>query len=339
MICTYIRSSAIGTKRLCEQQYFLSYVLGIPQIPNHKAEMGTVVHKVMECLALEKLAQQNNQKNYQDDSLGKFPVGTSPEHLCDMSFNHYSIKSPNDWTDDDRRKCQEWTKKALNFDNGSVDPRNRNIFAVEKHFDFEINEPWATYDFNYQGEPIQGKLSLKGTVDLITQLDETTLEVLDWKTGRRWDWATDEIKTYKKLNEDFQLRMYHYALSKLFPNFKTILISIYFINGFWNGSKKDPKNWIPGGLYTLAFSKYDIPEFERRLEKQYKEIISCRNPQLTVSWKCNSFCHYGKTNYPGSNLSICEFIRRRTEEQGIDKVVELYTDPQHNIGIYNAPGE
>lgn len=338
MNITYLRSSAIGTHKLCEQQYFLSYILGIPQIPNHKAEKGTVTHKVFECLALDKFSQQNGKPNYIDDSLGELKVGTSPEDLLNLSFDHYSSKSPNEWTEKDREDCLEWVHTALTFQGGNFDPRNRNIFAAEQHFDFSIDKPWATYDFSYRGQKLEGQLSLKGTIDLITKINDTTLEVVDWKTGRRWDWAKDKVKTYRDLQDDFQLRMYHYALSHLFPEIKTILVSIYFINGFWNGTKKDGY-WVPGGVYTVAFAKHDLKIFEERLEKMYAKIVSTQKPELTRSWKCTSFCHFGKNLYPGSNLTICDFIKRRTQEMGINKVIEQFSDPNHHIDVYQAPGE
>ena len=46
---------------MCEQQYFLEYVLGYRSPSNKKADKGTIVHKVLEILAGIKLSQQNKE--------------------------------------------------------------------------------------------------------------------------------------------------------------------------------------------------------------------------------------------------------------------------------------
>ena len=45
MIVTYLRSSSIGAFSFCEQKYLMSYVLGLPDKQNAKAQLGNVLHK------------------------------------------------------------------------------------------------------------------------------------------------------------------------------------------------------------------------------------------------------------------------------------------------------
>ena len=84
------------------------------------------------------------------------------------------------------------------------DPRNRKIVDAEPHFDFVIDEPWADYNYTLNNENIHGKLAMKGTIDLITEVDDGVYEIIDWKTGRRLDWATGQEKTFAKLQKDPQ---------------------------------------------------------------------------------------------------------------------------------------
>ena len=51
MLVTYIRSSSYNNYAYCEMQYFMTYVLGYQSKSGKKADMGTMVHKVMEVLA------------------------------------------------------------------------------------------------------------------------------------------------------------------------------------------------------------------------------------------------------------------------------------------------
>lgn len=321
MLTTYFRSSSINTHSFCEQKYFISYVLGMPEDPNKKAEKGTIVHKVCECLALETEAKQKGKTFFVDEALGQLDVDQDVAHLLDMAFDHYSQKSPNLFDEKDRKECLKWCNKALEYQDGLYDPRNRKIIAAETMFDFPINKPWASYKM---GET-EGQLRIKGTIDLIAESSPGVLEIIDWKTGKRLDWATGEVKTYKKLRDDLQLRLYHYAASQLFPEYKVILVSIFFIND--------------GGVFTVPFSKHDLPIFEKRLREKYERVRDCQNPELSVSWKCTKLCHFGKNLYPGTKDTICNHIKKRVNKDGIELVTLECTDKNHNIDKYNAPGE
>lgn len=98
---------------MCPQQYFLSYVLGIPSPGGKKAEKGTVVHKVLECLAQGKKAEQENQSEFTDDALGILPTNRIWEdsfinELSRSSFDYYTQKSIHDFTNRDYKDCEKW---------------------------------------------------------------------------------------------------------------------------------------------------------------------------------------------------------------------------------------
>lgn len=350
----YFRSSSYNAWGMCPQQYFLSYTLGIPQRDNKKAEMGTVVHKVMECLAAAKYALQKGELQFTDDVAGT--VDFKPDmlytdnfvdYLFDKSFRFYTEKSTNEYDEKDRKTMREWTFKPLRLLNGSFDPRNRDIIAPELHFDFEIEEDWAKYEYELpHGEVIQGRLALKGTIDLVTQVADGVYESVDWKTGQRLDWGSNKpwphnIKTFEKLMVDPQLRIYHYALHHKFPDLKQLIPTIYFIND--HGTKAKP---VTGGVYSMAYEKDDIGETKEMIRKRFEKIKKTARPELVKSWKCKSFCHYGRTPHPsgeidprtGSPYTICEYIARKTRENGIASVIKNHIHPGHSIGNYKAPG-
>ena len=77
-------------------------------------------------------------------------------------------------------------------------------------------------------------------------------------TGRRLDWATGQEKTQEKLENDPQLRIYHYAVSHLYPEIDHIIFTIYFIND--------------GGPFSICFDKSDIPRTEDMLRQKF-EIV------------------------------------------------------------------
>ena len=61
MIVTYIRSSSYNNYDYCQLQYFITYVLGHRSTSGKKAQLGTIVHKVMECLAVCKKRLQGRK--------------------------------------------------------------------------------------------------------------------------------------------------------------------------------------------------------------------------------------------------------------------------------------
>lgn len=337
MICLYLRSSSIGTHRLCEQQYFLQYVLGMPELSNKRADIGTIVHKAMECLALYNLATKHGEDHIVDDELGKIPIGNcSVDELIEESFDYYTAaKSMNHhkWTLRDLGECKEIANKAVNHAGGLFDPRNRNIIMPEQRFDIEIKKPWAKYKYETpEGEILEGYLAIKGTIDLITYMDSTCIEAIDWKTGQRKDWATGKRKEWKSLNRDHQLRLYHYALSHLYPDIEDIYMSIFFITD--------------GGVFTVPFCSSDLTATEMMLQQRFEMIKRTQVPRLLkggCSWKCRSFCHFGKRKMDGTKStspttdSICKFIKDEVEKHGIKETMRRHGNPDA-YKTYKAPG-
>lgn len=316
--------------------------------------MGTIVHKVMECLAKAKKALQDGIDYFEDEVPGKVHIKHDMvysdgfvEFLFDKSYRYYTEKSPNTFDEKDRKKILEWTYKPLRTLNGHIDPRNRDILYPEFHFDFEIPDDWAKYEYTMpDGSKLEGRLALKGTIDLVSIVGDGVYESLDWKTGQRLDWGSNKswphnIKTYEKLLIDPQLRIYHYALHNSFPEAKQFIPTIYYIND--HGTKMKP---VPGGIFSMPYTKADIIQTKEMIRKRFEIIKSTSRPQLVKTWKCSRFCHFGMTAHKsgeidprtGQPYTICEYMAKRTRMVGLDKVIQEETSASHNIGNYKPPG-
>jgi hypothetical protein len=154
---------------------------------NKKADKGTIVHKVLEIAALAKKAAQDGKKTFIDDVVGETKTSDYRkkylEELIEKVYHYYTNAfNHHEWTDTDLNDCKKWTWKALEINNGMFDPRNMNVVAAEPHFDFEIKEDWAKYEHELpDGTKLSGYLSMKGTVDLVTDLGDGVYEIVDWK--------------------------------------------------------------------------------------------------------------------------------------------------------------
>jgi hypothetical protein len=331
---------------MCEQQYFIEYVLGWRGPSNKKADKGTITHKVLEILAVIKKAQQDGAKKAIDDILGEIDVDNyCLDSITEKVYSYYTKQfAHHQWTNKDQIDCRDWVYKAINLNGGMFDPRQRDILCPEQHFDIVIDKPWSKYEFNTQDEGVlSGNLALKGTIDLITRIDDNTLEVIDWKTGKRLDWATGQEKTQAKLQNDPQLMIYHYAISKLFPQYDHIIITIYFIND--------------GGPFSILFDKKDLARTEEMLRQKFEQIKKNKKPRLHKTWMCSKLCHFGKTTFENDQkilpiieyrdgqtcnkntyMTKCEQIKHDVEISGIDQVIADYKNSQHSFGKYKAPG-
>lgn len=339
MLITYIRSSSYNNYSYCQMQYFITYVLGYQPDSGKKAELGTIVHKVLEVLAkLKKYNQDNPKKNtlsINDDVLGEVNVKKScflkkdiVNEILELSYKFYTSDSKHNFTKGDNENCSKLVWDTLNYNDGQFDPRYRKIIAAEPHFDIPIDEDWAFYEYEIGGKKIKGQLAIKGTIDLVTESSDGIIEVIDWKTGRRLDWATGEEKTYKKLCSDPQLLLYNYAISKLFPEYKQSIMSIFFI--------KD------GGPFSMCFDKDDQKRFIDMLKVKFEDIKNNQNPQPISqnrdNWKCTKLCHYCKTNWPGTDQNMCIYIENNLKNKGMDQTVKECTKDGFQIGFYASPG-
>lgn len=325
--------------------FYLDYTLGWSGKGTAATDKGTVVHKVAEILAKTKKAKQDGKKFIEDDICGKLKVSYLDINIiCEQVYDYYSkLFTNHPWTDKDKKDCTSWVWKIIKLNDGMFDPRKRNIFASELRFDFEIKQKWAEYEYEFKGEKLKGNLALKGTIDLVTQEENGILEVIDYKTGKRKDWATDEEYTHEKLQLAPQLRLYFYALSNLYPEIEQILVTIFYINY--------------GGPFTICFTKDDLPSIEEMLRKKFELIKNTTIPRLNKSWKCSKFCHQGMSTFEGTHIepmietrhgqvckkgevmTKCEQTKLALERNGIDKVTEDYISPLHQIGFYKPPGE
>lgn len=345
MLITYVRSSSYNNWAYCQMQYFMTYVLGHQSVSGKKADMGTMVHKVMEVLAGLKKYEQDKPKvkflKVDDDAIGKFKCRKEELYkddivtqLIKLSVDAYEKKSAYNFSPKDREEITTTTWCFLNHGNGQFDPRNRHIHFPEPHFDIPIEEDWAKFEYEVNGKKVTGQLAIKGTIDLVTKINDDTIEVVDWKTGRRMDWATGEVKDYKKLENDPQLLLYYYAISKLYPDFPNRIMSIFFY--------KDKDGNPDPSPFSLCFSPEDEDRFLEMLKNRFQEIQQNMSPKPLSSdrshWKCTKLCHFCKNNWPETNENMCMYIGKHIETHGMEKTIQECSREGFDIGFYEAPG-
>lgn len=249
-------------------------------------------------------------------------------NVFERSFAYY-MQRRDDWKPVDKRDALNWTWIGLEYKNGQYDPRQREIFDTETHFDIQLPYDWAEYEFTLpDGNKIEGRLGLKGTIDLTTVIP-MGLEVIDWKTGQRLNWATGKEKTYEKLCEDDQLMFYYYALRRLHPDVKNIIITIFFLRD--------------GGPFSICFDDSHMEMMESKIRKRFEEIKNSRYPKLLdpeqKDFRCSKLCAFYKNKFnKADDFNMCQTVHNAIRKHGIDYAVQAYTNPSHDVNKYHAPG-
>lgn len=297
----FLRSSLKSTWDICNHRAYLEYSLGFKQPSGKAACRGTCLHKAAELIALRKLAIQNNQSSFYEDSLQReFTVDElTPDLAVEVSYNYYrELESHLEWDEKDKTDCRKWLDivlKEINFD-------EREVFSAE-HF------------FNLQVENIK----LRGTVDLILKEDNSTLQYLDFKTGAAKNWASGETKNFDNLRHDFQLRLYYYALNQLFPDYE-ILMSIFYINNI--------------GLVYIPLDKQELPKIKKELLDFAKEVEETKiTKPIYPDYRCN-WCAFAQKLDSGN--TICEVMHAKLKKYGMEEVTSKYR--RSTFGSYAGGG-
>lgn len=246
-------------------------------------------------------------------------------------YDYYMTKFTNHkWTGANRKQAYNMVWIALDYKNGIVDPRKRTIVEAEPHFELKLDEDWAAYDFDYLEDNVQGQIDLKGTIDLVTQIDDDTIEIIDWKTGQRLDWADKNTakKDIRKLKEDTQLMLYYYAAKRMYPQYKNVFLTIMFIRD--------------GGPFSMCFDDDTVKQIKEKIKKTKQEIESCKLPKMVSpthqDFRCKTLCHFFKTKWPNTNTSVCDFIHNQIKHRGIEHVSQKLKSKNHTLGRYQNPG-
>lgn len=318
MQITFLRSSSYGAYDFCQHRYWLEYVLGMKSPPNWKAEKGNMFHKAMELLARRKLAEQEGKSSFLEPELEKeFSLEQiNYDTASRLGYEHYRrINAANHcWSEQDFRDVLAWVRTTVEFRNGAFDPLRRDILVPEQFFEFSFDEPWAHYRYTLaDGSVIDGQLGIKGTIDLVTRVAPGVIEYVDWKTGKRWDWGKDVEKSPEKLRRDPQLLLYLYALSRLYPDYRTIFITIYFV--------------ADGGPFTVPFDRSDIDRARQMLRKRFEEIRRNDFPSRILhneqkQWKCFRLCSFYKEEKEG--VSQCEYYHRELLSLGMERATQRH---------------
>jgi len=144
---------------------------------------------------------------------------------------------------------------------------------LNEFFDQYGESTFDVLDKEYQFNFIIGSYSILGYIDRIDIVDENTLKIIDYKTGK-WEVAQKDIQN------NLQLGIYALALSEAFPN-KNIYAEMYYLR---SGRRK-------GHLFT----KEDLENVKQNLIKEINKITEDTFFHPTKNERACTYCDFAKS--------------------------------------------
>ena len=233
-------ASAINLYNHCPFAYYMQYVLKMESQAGKAALQGNIVHRVFEwMIKLKKAGKTNVDPMWLLDR-------SWDEHL--KEFPHVEIRKVTTRKDKitgklkeaaDFKKCRIALEEILN--NEYYNPYKLNCIDSERWFALEIpGDEWKCLD----SDGNEHQFATRGYIDLVHEIDSDTIEIVDWKTGARKNFHTQEDIDEEVLTREIQPRLYHLAAYFLYPQYKNIITTFYYTNS--------------GGPVTIAFSEDDL---------------------------------------------------------------------------------
>lgn len=282
MRMTALSASRIKTYKSCGFKYLIEYHLGVPEtregnIYTHK---GSAVHEALEfwtnaVLGKEKKAEIDYKKTLIDyyrksklwlQDIRKVDKGGDPypqqkncescpfatkDSKCEIAGIPYAVVDG----------CPQGNFEAdLALIEGAIFNDDFSVLARDEEGEFvkKIIAAEQSFFLEVEGVPV------RGVIDLLVEIDEETIEIVDYKTGRSL--------SYNAAFKDAQVRIYGKVISQMFPQYKYVMVTLWFL-------KKNP--------VTIAMTPDMDALTVKSMHKNDEQIRNDTDPHRNKGWLCN----------------------------------------------------
>ncbi len=302
-------ASAIGLYNHCSFSYFLQYILGMESKAGKAALQGTIVHQALEwMIRLKKRGKTNVDPMWLLHRAWDEHVQASPEIQIRKVTTRRDKETGKLKEAADFKKCRIALETIV--EDKYYHPYNLKCIDSERWFALEMpGDEWKCTDSNNK----EHQFTVRGYIDLVHEIDEETLEIVDWKTGQRKNFYKQQEIDEEVLMQEIQPRLYHLAAYFLYPHYKNIITTFYYTND--------------KGPITIAFSEDDLAITISILHKFLTTVKQDTLMRRNRWWTCKmcSFERNGMCNRVWSDLHTMgsEYIGERYYQLSYDKQLEI----------------
>ena len=270
-------ASAIGLYNHCPFSYFMRYILGMESKAGKAALQGSIVHQALEwMIKLRKRGKTNVEPMWLLNRAWD-------EMTAESDIKIRRVTTRIDKETGEFKEAADFKKCRVALEVVLADP-HYNPYQIAKPIDAERwfalempGEEWKCIDKD-------GKLhqfAVRGFIDLVQEIDKDTIEIVDWKTGKRKDFYTQKDIDEALLMREVQPRLYHLAAYFLYPQYKNILVTFYYTND--------------GGPVTIALSQEDVAMTIASLHRFFTTIQKDTLIKRNRWWTCR-MCHFNNND-------------------------------------------
>jgi hypothetical protein len=289
MLINRASASAIKAYHFCPFQYWLNYVLGLEAPSGKSAVLGQIVHLILEWMSRLRMKGKEVDPHWLLEWAWDTGVTRNPQVEI--------RKTTRLGESADHRFVRESVEKVLAHPFHDV--RRLKVLGAEVRVDLSLpGEMWKT--------PSGEQFRITGYMDLVHEIDADTIEVIDWKTGKRQDFGTMKGMDFYALMRHAQPRLYHLAANQMYPHYPNVLVTFYYMND--------------GGPVTLPFTFEDLAPTLGAVWKFYDTVRRDGTISRSRTWKCSHLCPYGRTG-------LCDRVWVDLHTYGQDFVESMYTEP------------
>jgi len=268
-------ASKAKTWESCEFKYFLNYTLFAPQKAHFAAELGSLLHVVFERYAQTYISpdgidEEGKDKAWLDSNWKKIVLKEGFQTLTSWEYNTHILKESKNCDSCKafkNGKCGVVNRNIDDFDgcpwNAWVEACNMVSRVIDDETEFGVfSNPdriiGSEEEFRFDIMDGENGYTVNGIIDLVLDIDEDTIEIVDYKTGRH-------KLSYSAAEKDIQLMLYYLAARKMYPHKKHHMVTIFYVNG---GKKQ----------ITLAFSEKTEQQITDRIIMLWRAIKSEKRP-------------------------------------------------------------
>ncbi len=240
-----VSPSRLKTWETCKRQYFYKYKSKLPDPSKPKTRVGSMIHEILECVSTPaKFERRKAYILYAIETRTNHPVILrSLKKLC----KKFEIPE-GDLVEYAHKLMLDTFTKGYDI--------HCPVVAVEQEFHIKVSD----------------KVYLKGFIDKIVEIDEETLETVDYKSGVPFN--------EEKCQTEFQPYFYKIAAQKLFPKYKNHIFSFHFLK-----NKK---------IITVVKTQDELDRFLKYIISQGILMLTITEETaiVTKSWSCQHMCAF-----------------------------------------------
>lgn len=281
--------SALETYKQCPQKYKFQVIDRVPGGKSKEALFGTLVHESLRFM-------------FQRDPL--FPT---VDEVLDYFRTHWPSEEKMSWSslEEEQAYFNQGREMIKNFYAKNA-PWNYTVVDLESHFEVVLED---------EKHPERGPHILSGKIDRIDKLSDGTIEVIDYKTGKR-------MPSQRDVDTDLQLSVYTIGVKNKWPHLdiSQIKSSLYFLK---HGEKLTSHRTAESIEKTKQNILKTVSEIEHKITsgEPFEPI-----PSVLCNWCAyKPICPMWKHLYKKNPMQDETLIR-----QAVNEYLKLKTDTKQN---------